>query len=199
MLDGIWMCFDLATVSPERAANIFTTYRPKIIELLYSWAYAVNGYVNGHSGVFLPQRLFGSEAPDIYHAMREFEKEYGDIIDDQPQVEPMVREHVRLANDLEAQRQEITEATDRLRADREKRRICGTDDSELLAEIEKYAIKDTGRNLQQMKSPIGNVSSEELRKKIIMNSEKMEVLKRAARIVRFINRAADEVVIVDNF
>ena len=137
MLGGISLCFELATDQSDKAANIFAAYRPKMIDALHGWAWEVNG----HRGVFLPHSLFGSEAPGTYEEMRKFEDKYGGIIDIQAQANPVVREHVDDANSMETERQAITKAIERWRADREARQLCGTDDPERLDQIETTAIK----------------------------------------------------------
>ncbi len=137
MSEGISLCFELATDKPNIAANIFTTYRPKIIKALHGWAREVNE----HREVFLPHSLFECDAPRAYEEMREFEEKYGGIIDVQAQATPIAREHVDTANSMEAQRQAITQAYDRWHTDGELRKVCATDNPEYLDQDESTAIK----------------------------------------------------------
>lgn len=80
-------------------------------------------------------------APRAYEEMREFEEEYGGVIDVQAQATPLVREHVDTANSMEAQRQAITQAYDRWHTDAELRKVCATDNPESLTQDESKAIK----------------------------------------------------------
>lgn len=182
MLQGVSACFELATVNPDKAARIFTSYRPKIIEALYGWAREVNDHV----GVFLPHSLFESEAPRAYEEMREFEAKYGGIIDVQAQAKTEVREHVRRANSMKAQRHAITQAIDGWHTDRESRSLCGTDDPERLAQNETTAIEIAvdliKEALKEKGIKISKVDREDLRHTAIKAvKENKEILKEASR------------------
>ena len=189
MLGGISLCFGLATDQSDKAANIFAAYRPKIIDTLHGWAREVNG----HRGVFLPHSLLGSQAPGTYEEMREFENKYEGIIDIQAQANPLVREHVHAANSMETERHAITKATERWRADREARQLCGTDDPERLTQIETRAVEIASdivkEKMKEMGIKINNVDREDL-KDIAIKAviENIEILEESVRRVRWLSR-----------
>ena len=180
--EGIALCFELATDQPLKAVNFFTTYRPRIIDALYGWAREVNG----HQGVFLPHSLFRSAAPETYEEMREFENQYGGIIDSQAQANPEVREHVDAANSMETKRHAITKAIESWRTDLERRTLCGTDDPERLAQIETSAVEiaiDRVKNaLRDRGDKISKVDPKKINDRAIkLVKEKKEILEETLR------------------
>ena len=187
--EGISRCFDLATDQPHRAANIFAAYRPEIIDALHGWAREVNG----HQGVFLPHSLFRSEAPGTFEAMREFENQHGSIIDSQAQASPKVREHVDAANSMETERHAIAEAIESWRADRERRKLCGTSDPEHLAQIEtstvEIAVDIVKKVLKDGGYKVSNVDPKKINDKAIkLVKENPKILEEALRRERQLNK-----------
>jgi len=188
-LDGLSLCFELAEQNQDVAANIFINYWPDMIKSLHAWAVEVSQ----HTGVFLPDHLYGTDMVSLASEIEAFQDDYARVIESQRAKHKALEKKAILVSDMSANKAEIDQGLDRWHIDQRARQICQTKDPARLKIIEDEVLRVAEKKVKESYRRRGRRATHqdptEIRSKAIQFVRKNDaILEIVSKNLRFIEK-----------